>query len=94
MHLDIDSKVKQVYRAGKQGAEYGYTKVRGLHFQIVTASTPLSAPVIVATRLCKGSAGSTKGASVSCDLHTLPHLPDPSQPKGRQPLKRRLGPLP
>jgi hypothetical protein len=31
--------------------------VRGLHFQIVTASTPLSAPVIVATRLRKSSAG-------------------------------------
>ena len=63
VHLDIDSKVKQVYGAGKQGAEYGYTKVRGLHFQIVTASTPLPAPVIVATRLRKGSAGSAKGAA-------------------------------
>ena len=63
VHLDIDSKVKQVYGAGKQGAEYGYTKVRGLHFQIVTASTPLSAPVIVASRLRKGSAGSAKGAA-------------------------------
>lgn len=63
VHLDIDSKVKQVYGATKQGAEHGYTKVRGLHFQIVTASTPLAAPVIVATRLRKGSAGSAKGAA-------------------------------
>ncbi|WP_338673281.1 IS1380 family transposase [Streptomyces sp. SCSIO 30461] len=63
VHLDIDSKVKQVYGAAKQGAEHGYTKVRGLHFQIVTASTPLAAPVIVATRLRKGSAGSAKGAA-------------------------------
>jgi len=37
--------------------------VRGLHFQIVTASTPSSRPVIVATRLRKGSAGSGKGAA-------------------------------
>jgi hypothetical protein len=63
VYLDIDSKVKQVYGAAKQGAEHGYTKVRGLHFQIVTASTPLAAPVIVASRLRKGSAGSAKGAA-------------------------------
>jgi hypothetical protein len=61
--LDIDSKVKQVYGPGKQGASFGYTKVRGLHFQIVTASTPASRPVIVATRLRKGAAGSGKGAA-------------------------------
>ncbi|MFD3821851.1 transposase [Streptomyces sp. NPDC058625] len=63
VYLDIDSKVKQVYGAAKQGAEHGYTKVRGLHFQIVTASTPIAAPVIVASRLRKGSAGSGKGAA-------------------------------
>ncbi|MER6104928.1 IS1380 family transposase [Streptomyces sp. NPDC001832] len=63
VYLDIDSKVKQVYGAAKQGAEHGYTKVRGLHFQIVVASTPLAAPVIVAERLRKGSAGSAKGAA-------------------------------
>ena len=63
VHLDIDSKVKQVYGAGKQGAEYGYTKVRGLHFQVVAASTPSSRPVIMASRLRKGSAGSAKGAA-------------------------------
>ena len=61
--LDIDSKVKRVYGPGKQGASFGYTKVRGLHFQVVTASTPASRPVIVATRLRKGSAGSGKGAA-------------------------------
>lgn len=61
--LDVDSKVKQVYGPGKQGASFGYTKVRGLHFQVVTASTPTSRPVIVATRLRRGSAGSGKGAA-------------------------------
>ncbi|MDH6129856.1 transposase [Kitasatospora sp. GP82] len=63
VRLDIDSKVKQVYGGAKQGAEHGYTKVKGLHFQIVTASTPLAAPVIVATRLRRGAAGSAKGAA-------------------------------
>lgn len=61
--VDIDSKVKQVFGPAKQGASFGYTKKRGLHFQIVTAKTATSAPVIVATRLRKGSAGSGKGAA-------------------------------
>ncbi|MER7820860.1 IS1380 family transposase [Streptomyces sp. NPDC096153] len=61
--VDIDSKVKQVYGPAKQGASFGYTKVRGLHFQIVTVKTSTCAPVIVATRLRKGSANSGKGAA-------------------------------
>ena len=44
VYLDIDSKVKQVYGPAKQGASFGYTKVRGPHFQIVTASTAHSRP--------------------------------------------------
>jgi hypothetical protein len=44
--VDIDSKVKQIC---------------GLHFQIVTVKTGTCAPVIVATRLRKGAAGSGKG---------------------------------
>jgi hypothetical protein len=63
VHLDIDSKVKQVYGPAKQGASFGYTKVRGLHFLVVTASTPHSRPVIVATRLRAGRAGSGRGAA-------------------------------
>ncbi|MGH8880076.1 MAG: IS1380 family transposase [Stackebrandtia sp.] len=61
--VDIDSKVKQVYGPAKQGASFGYTKQRGLHFQIATVKTGTCAPVIVATRLRKGSAGSGKGAA-------------------------------
>lgn len=61
--VDIDSKVKQVYGPAKQGASFGYTKQRGLHFQIVTVKTTACAPVIVATRLRKGSANSGKGAA-------------------------------
>lgn len=61
--LDIDSKIKPVHGYAKQGAAFGYTKQRGLHFQIVAASTPLAAPIVVASRLRKGSAGSGKGAA-------------------------------
>jgi hypothetical protein len=61
--VDVDSKVKQVHGYAKQGAAFGYTKVRGLHFQAAAVSTPLAAPVIAATRLRKGSAGSGKGAA-------------------------------
>ncbi|EMF51276.1 MULTISPECIES: hypothetical protein [Streptomyces] len=60
--LDIDSRRKQVYGAADQGAEHSCTKVRGLHFQIVTGSTTLAAPV-VAEALRKSSAGSAKGAA-------------------------------
>ena len=63
VYLDVDSKVKQVYGPAKQGASFGYTHVRALHFQVVAVSTPASRPVIVATRLRKGSAGSGKGAA-------------------------------
>jgi hypothetical protein len=61
--LGVDSKVKQVYGPAKQGAGFGYTKVRGLHFLVVTASTPGSRPVIVAVRLREGKAGSGRGAA-------------------------------
>jgi hypothetical protein len=63
VHLDVDSKVKQVYGPAKQGASFGYTKVRGLHFLLVAASTPHSRPVIVAVRLRQGKAGSGRGAA-------------------------------
>ena len=61
--LDVDSTVNRVYGYAKQGAEYGYTRVRGLHPLLASVSTPLAAPVITATRLRKGSAGSGKGAA-------------------------------
>ncbi|MFC3350021.1 IS1380 family transposase, partial [Streptomyces echinoruber] len=61
--VDIGSKVKQVCGPAEQGAFFGCTKQRGLHFQIVTVKTATCAPVIVATRLRKGSAGSGKGAA-------------------------------
>jgi Transposase DDE domain group 1 len=61
--LDVDSTIERVYGYQKQGAEYGYTRVRGLHPLVATVSTPIAASVIVGTRLRRGSAGSAKGAA-------------------------------
>ncbi|MGH3782304.1 MAG: IS1380 family transposase [Pseudonocardiaceae bacterium] len=61
--LDVDSTISRVYGYAKQGADYGYTRVRGLHPLLATVSTPIAAPVIVGTRLRRGSAGSAKGAA-------------------------------
>jgi len=61
--VDIDDTVKATYGYAKQGAGYGYTKVKGLNALIGIVSTPTSAPVIAATRLRKGSTNSTHGAA-------------------------------
>jgi hypothetical protein len=61
--LDVDSTISQVYGYQKQGAEYGYTRVRGLHPLLATVSTPTAAPLIAGTRLRRGSASSAKGAA-------------------------------
>ena len=68
--IDIDSQQKRIYGHNKQGAGFGHTKiggksvlVRGLNALAATISTPLAAPVIAATRLRGGSAGSARGAA-------------------------------
>ncbi|WP_190814282.1 IS1380 family transposase [Saccharopolyspora pogona] len=61
--VDIDSKIKEVYGAGKQGSAYGYTKVRGLNYLMATISTPGTAPVVAATRMRGGNANSARGAA-------------------------------
>ncbi len=68
--VDIDSMQKRVYGRKKQGAAFGHTKiqgksllVRGLNALTATISTPLAAPVIAATRLRGGNAGSARGAA-------------------------------
>ncbi|MHB9860107.1 hypothetical protein [Streptomyces sp. YIM S03343] len=62
--VDVDSKVEQVYGPAEQGASFGWTEQRGLHFQIVTVKTGTCAPMIVATRLRKGSANSDRSNAV------------------------------
>jgi Transposase DDE domain group 1 len=68
--IDMDSMQKRVYGHAKQGAGFGHTKiqgkallVRGLNALAAVISTPLAAPVIAATRLRGGSAGSARGAA-------------------------------
>ena len=61
--VDIDDTVRQTYGYAKQGAGRGYTGVKGLNALLATVSTPLSAPVIAATRLRKGATNSARGAA-------------------------------
>ena len=61
--VDVDDTVKQTYGYAKQGAGYGYSGVKGLNALLATVSTPTNAPLIVATRLRKGSANSARGAA-------------------------------
>jgi hypothetical protein len=68
--IDIDSMLRRVYGKRKQGIGFGHAKVggynvwlRGYHPLITTLSTPLAAPVIAATRLREGNAGSARGAA-------------------------------
>jgi hypothetical protein len=60
--LDVDDSIIEVHGYAKQGAEFGYTRVRGLNMLLATASTATDAPVVVAQRLRKGSCGSPRGA--------------------------------
>ena len=61
--VDIDDTVRQTYGYAKQGAGLGYTGVKGLNALLAIVSTPMSAPVIAATRLRKGSTNSARGAA-------------------------------
>jgi hypothetical protein len=64
-YVDVDDTVRQTYGYAKQGAGYGYTGVKGLNALLATVSTPLAAPIIVASRLRKGSTSSGRGAARS-----------------------------
>ncbi|QGH68676.1 IS1380 family transposase [Pseudactinotalea sp. HY158] len=61
-YVDIDDTIKETYGYAKQGAGYGYNKVKGLNALIATISTPVAAPLIVGTRLRRGPANSARGA--------------------------------
>jgi hypothetical protein len=61
--LDVDDTVVQTYGYAKQAAARGYTGVKGLNALVATASTPVAAPLIAATRLRRGNARSSRGAA-------------------------------
>jgi hypothetical protein len=60
--LDVDDTIVEVHGHAKQGAGFGYTRVRGLNQLLATLITDATAPVIVAQRLRKGACNSARGA--------------------------------
>ena len=60
--LDLDDTMRETHGYAKQGAGYGYNKIKGLNALLATISTPLAAPVIGAARLRKGAVKSARGA--------------------------------
>jgi hypothetical protein len=68
--IDVDSLLRRMYGKKKQGVGFGHAKVgryqvlvRGYNPLVATISTPDAAPVIAATRLRAGNAGSARGAA-------------------------------
>ena len=61
--VDVDDTIIEVHGHAKQGASFGYSRVRGLNALLATVCTDSSAPVVVAQRLRKGSTGSPRGAA-------------------------------
>ena len=61
--IDVDDTIREVHGYAKQGAAYGYSRVRGLNAQLAALSTPLAAPVILGARLRRGNVASATGAA-------------------------------
>jgi hypothetical protein len=57
--IDIESTICEVYGRSKQGAGFGYTKVRGYHPQLATCA---QTGQVLFHRLRGGSAGAARGA--------------------------------
>jgi hypothetical protein len=62
-YVDIDDTIKATHGYAKQGAGYGYTGVKGLNALVAIVSTPISVPVVAATRLRRGGTNSARGAA-------------------------------
>jgi hypothetical protein len=60
--LDLDDTIREVHGHQKEGAGYGYTKVRGLNALFATISTTSTAPVVAEFSLRRGSTRSGKSA--------------------------------
>jgi Transposase DDE domain group 1 len=57
--VDLDSTIVPVYGRGKQGAEFGYTRVRGYHPQLATLA---ETGQVIFSRLRGGAAGAARKA--------------------------------
>jgi len=62
-YLDVNDTVRETHGYAKQGAAYGYSRVKGLNAQLATLSTPVAAPVIAGVRLRRGNVASVHGAA-------------------------------
>lgn len=62
-YLDVDDTIRETHGYAKQGAGYGYSRVKGLNVLLAVVSTPTAAPVIVASRLRRGTTSSAAGAA-------------------------------
>ena len=60
--VDVDDTIVEVHGHAKQGAGFGYSRIRGLNALLATLSTDAGAPVVVAQRLRKGACNSSRGA--------------------------------
>jgi hypothetical protein len=60
--LDVDDTVVEVHGYAKEGAGFGYNRIRGLNALLAVVSTTQAAPVVAAQRLRTGSAASPRGA--------------------------------
>jgi hypothetical protein len=58
--IDLDSTIAEVQGRNKQGAAFGYTKVRGYHPQMATCA---QTGQVLRSRLRGGSAGAARGAA-------------------------------
>lgn len=61
--VDLDDTIREVHGYAKQAAAYGYSKVFGLNAMLAVVSTPLTAPVIVASSLRRGNTASGSGSA-------------------------------
>jgi hypothetical protein len=91
--IDVDDTIVEVHGYSKQGASFGYSKVRGLNALLATvttrSTTSSTAPVIVAQRLRKGSCGSPRGAArLIADAAAQVRRLLPGSPLGSRPLLR------
>lgn len=59
--IDVDDTIRAVHGYAKQGAGYGYTKVKGLNAQLAVLSSSSCPPVVAAARLRRGGVYSGHG---------------------------------
>ncbi len=69
--VDVDDTIIEVHGYAKQGSGYGYSGVRGLNALLATVNTTMSAPVIVARRVRKGSSGAKRLVAEALALRRL-----------------------